>query len=172
MRDQRSQRWRGILKETLAAGIWRAHDRLATPRARALVIGYHRVVEDFDAVARTDMPTLLISRLMFERHLETIGHYFRFVTLDEIGRHVESGEPFRSSVAAVTFDDGYQDVYEHAFPILRRKGIPGAVFVVTNHWRAVLADARPAVRPDGESISDVGEPETRLDVSAEGRRHL
>jgi peptidoglycan/xylan/chitin deacetylase (PgdA/CDA1 family) len=133
VRDLRSQHWRGILKNTLAAGIWRAHARLATPRARALVVGYHRVVDNFDAVARTDMPTLLISRFMFERHIETIGHSFRFVTLDEIGRHVESGEPFRSSVAAITFDDGYQDVYEHAFPILRRKGIPGAVFVVTNH---------------------------------------
>jgi peptidoglycan/xylan/chitin deacetylase (PgdA/CDA1 family) len=32
----------------------------------------------------------------------------------------------------VTFDDGYRDVYEHAFPLLKRKGIPAAVFVVTD----------------------------------------
>jgi peptidoglycan/xylan/chitin deacetylase (PgdA/CDA1 family) len=35
-------------------------------------------------------------------------------------------------VAAVTFDDGYRDVYECAFPVLKRKGIPAAVFVVTD----------------------------------------
>jgi peptidoglycan/xylan/chitin deacetylase (PgdA/CDA1 family) len=31
----------------------------------------------------------------------------------------------------VTFDDGYSDVYRHAYPLLRRKGIPAALFVVT-----------------------------------------
>src|SRR5262249_28792739 len=35
-------------------------------------------------------------------------------------------------VAAVTFDDGYRDVYELAFPMLSRKGIPAAVFVITD----------------------------------------
>jgi peptidoglycan/xylan/chitin deacetylase (PgdA/CDA1 family) len=32
----------------------------------------------------------------------------------------------------VTFDDGYRDVYLNAFPILKRKGVPAAVFVVTD----------------------------------------
>src|SRR6185503_3039819 len=43
-------------------------------------------------------------------------------------------------VAAITFDDGYSDVYEYAYPTLKRKGIPAAVFVVTDlvgrdHWQ-------------------------------------
>jgi peptidoglycan/xylan/chitin deacetylase (PgdA/CDA1 family) len=54
------------------------------------------------------------------------------VSLDEIGAHAESGEPFSDHVVAITFDDGYGDVYENAFPLLRRKGIPAAVFVVTD----------------------------------------
>jgi peptidoglycan/xylan/chitin deacetylase (PgdA/CDA1 family) len=35
-------------------------------------------------------------------------------------------------MAAVTFDDGYQDVHDQAFPLLKRMGIPAAVFVVTD----------------------------------------
>jgi len=35
-------------------------------------------------------------------------------------------------LAAVTFDDGYRDTYSLALPLLERKGIPGAVFVVTD----------------------------------------
>jgi peptidoglycan/xylan/chitin deacetylase (PgdA/CDA1 family) len=69
---------------------------------------------------------------MFERHIDWIGRSFRFVTLDEIGEHLLTGAPFVEPVAAVTFDDGYCDVYEHALPVLRRKGIPAAMFVVTN----------------------------------------
>jgi peptidoglycan/xylan/chitin deacetylase (PgdA/CDA1 family) len=106
----------------------------AAPAARGcrpLVIGYHRVVEDFDAAAETDMPTMLVSRAMFERHVEWIGQHFEFVSLDEIGAHIESGEPFPRPVATLTFDDGYRDVYEHAVPTLMRVGAAATIFVVT-----------------------------------------
>jgi peptidoglycan/xylan/chitin deacetylase (PgdA/CDA1 family) len=133
MRHHPPPHWRRVLKNALAGAIWRAQSCLAAPWPWALVVGYHRVVENFAAVARTDMPTLLTSSRVFEQHLDTIGRHFRFVTIDDIGRHIERGEPFERAVAAVTFDDGYRDVYEHAFPILKRKGIPGAAFVVTAH---------------------------------------
>jgi peptidoglycan/xylan/chitin deacetylase (PgdA/CDA1 family) len=129
-------RWRGRLKEGAASVI----SRFATPSLRLrngsgyrpLVLGYHRVVEDYDAAAKTDMPSMLISTAMFERHLDVIGRRFRFVGLDEVGESVRNGVPFDEPVAAVTFDDGYQDVFDNALPILKRKGIPAASFVVTD----------------------------------------
>jgi peptidoglycan/xylan/chitin deacetylase (PgdA/CDA1 family) len=132
-----SARWRWHLKAALASTISRAHDyglaaALARGRHRPLVLGYHRVVDDFAGVASTEMASMLTSTTMFERHLDCLGRHFRFVTLDEVGAHVLSGEPFDQPVAAITFDDGYHDNYEHAFPILKRKGIPAAVFVVTD----------------------------------------
>jgi peptidoglycan/xylan/chitin deacetylase (PgdA/CDA1 family) len=105
---------------------------LARTRRRPLILAYHRVVEDFAEVARTEMPSMLISRQMFEHHLEWLGRRFRFVSLDEIGEHAVTGVPFEGPVAAITFDDGYRDVYENAFPTLQRMGIPAAVFVVTD----------------------------------------
>ena len=97
-----------------------------------LILGYHRVVDDFDAVSRSEMPSMLVSARMFERHLDCIGRRFDFVSLDEIGERMESGRPFDRPVATVTFDDGYRDVYENALPVLMRKGIPAAIFVVTD----------------------------------------
>ena len=136
MQSGHPQRWRRVLKDALAGAIWRTHPSSlrfgATTSGGALVIGYHRVVDDFASAARTVMPTMLTGRSMFEHHLEAIGRHFRFVSLDEIGDRVERGVPFSQPVAAVTFDDGYRDVYEHAFPILKRKGIPAAMFVVTD----------------------------------------
>jgi peptidoglycan/xylan/chitin deacetylase (PgdA/CDA1 family) len=99
---------------------------------RPLIVGYHRVVENFDAAAANEIPSLLVSRPMFEHHLDGIGRHFRFLSLDEIEERVANGAPFPEPVAAVTFDDGYADVYEHAFPVMVKKGIPGAVFVVTD----------------------------------------
>jgi peptidoglycan/xylan/chitin deacetylase (PgdA/CDA1 family) len=125
------------VKAALATTISRTHglglaEALARGPERPLILGYHRVVDDFAAIARTEMPSMLTSREMFERHLDLIGRQFRFVTLDEIGERLASGEPFTERVAAITFDDGYRDNYEQAFPILQRKGIPAAVFVVTD----------------------------------------
>jgi len=75
---------------------------------------------------------MLVSSRMLESQLDWMGRNFRFVTLDEVGARLEQGEPFNEPVAAVTFDDGYQDVYEQACPILLRKGIPATFFVVTD----------------------------------------
>ncbi len=105
---------------------------LAGSKRMPLVVGYHRVVEDFAAEAQRAMPAMLTSCGMLERHLEWIGRRFRFVSLDELGERVERGGEFDGPVAAVTFDDGYRDVYENAFPLLQGKGIPAAVFVVTD----------------------------------------
>jgi peptidoglycan/xylan/chitin deacetylase (PgdA/CDA1 family) len=129
----------------LASTISRTHElglaeALARGPERPLILGYHRIVEDFDSIARNENPSQLTSREMFERHLDVVGRHFRFASLDEIGEHLASGKPFTERVAAVTFDDGYRDNYDNAFPILKRKGIPAAVFVVTDligqaHWQ-------------------------------------
>ena len=137
MQPRHLPRWRWHVKTALASTIARAHDRgLVAPLARGvdrpLILAYHRVVDDCAAAADTEMPSMLISTAMFERHLDYIGRHFRFVSLDDIGDHALSGRPFETPVAAVTFDDGYRDVYEHAYPVLERKGIPAAVFVVTD----------------------------------------
>lgn len=135
MRFVRPPRWRRLLKDAVATAI--AQTRSLTSFApvaggfHPLVIGYHRVVEDFERAAATDMPTMLVSRAMFERHVEWIGRHFEFVSLDEIGCHIERGEPFSRPVATITFDDGYRDVYEHAVPTLMRVGAAATVFIVT-----------------------------------------
>ena len=130
-------RWRPRVKTAIASAIAAVHDH--QPRAlrarrtmQPLVIGYHRVVDDFAAAVRTEMPGMLTSRDMFERHIDWLGRHFRFAGLDEIGEHLLSGEPFDEPVVAITFDDGYRDVYEQAFPQHERKGIPAAIFVVTD----------------------------------------
>jgi len=115
-------RWSGVslLKRTL-------YGRSRVP----WIVGYHRVVEDFAGSARHSIPATLVSRAMLERHLEWIGRRYDLVPLDEIESRLAGGGVFRRPAAALTFDDGYADVYEQAFPILKARGVPAAVFVVT-----------------------------------------
>ncbi len=124
--------------KTAGAGAlhWSGADRLVGNlngvRQLPLVIGYHRVVENFSAAARTSIPAMLISTTMLERQLDWVGRRFRYVSLDELAATMEQGRRFDRPAAVVTFDDGYRDVYENAFPLLRRKGIPSAIFVVSD----------------------------------------
>jgi peptidoglycan/xylan/chitin deacetylase (PgdA/CDA1 family) len=104
----------------------------ASFRHDPLVLCYHRVVEDFHTSLRRSIPAMLTSRRMLEQQLDWIGRRYRFATLDEVGVRLEDGGRLDEPLAAVTFDDGYRDVYDHAFPLLQRKGIPAAVFLVTD----------------------------------------
>jgi peptidoglycan/xylan/chitin deacetylase (PgdA/CDA1 family) len=119
----------GFLSRT---GMDRVVGALSGYRRVPLVIGYHRVVEDFASSAVTSISSMLVSLRMLERHLDWIGRRFQFVSLDELGARLDSGAGLDKPIAAITFDDGYRDFYTHALPLLQKKGVPAAVFVVTD----------------------------------------
>jgi len=130
-------RLRGLVKTGMGCALhWTGSDRLIGAlsglRRTPLVLGYHRVVSDFGENRGHGIPGMTIQCRTFERQLDWIGKHLRLISLDELGSHLESGRPFDRPAAAITFDDGYGDFYYNAFPILKRKGIPAAVFVVTD----------------------------------------
>jgi peptidoglycan/xylan/chitin deacetylase (PgdA/CDA1 family) len=121
----------GIADVLCRTGVDRVAGAISGAAALPLVLGYHRVVEDFAKSAENSIPSMLVSLKTLERHLDWIGRRFQFVSLDELGARLEGGSS-QKPVAAITFDDGYRDFYFHAFPLLKKKGIPAAVFVVTD----------------------------------------
>ena len=127
---------RSFAKTGLACSLhWTGAGRLigAVTGARRLpwIVGYHMVVEDM-VHAGDSILANLISRRTLEQHLDWLGRRYHLLSLDELGAQLESGDPFDKPTAAITFDDGYADVYHHAFPLLKRKGIPAGIFVVTD----------------------------------------
>src|SRR5215510_928892 len=91
------RRFRSHVKTAVASALAKAYDRgLAGARGSysPLVVGYHRIVEDFQTEAKVEMPSMLTSLAMFEQHLDCLGQYFRFVSLDEIGERLFNRLPF------------------------------------------------------------------------------
>jgi peptidoglycan/xylan/chitin deacetylase (PgdA/CDA1 family) len=122
----------GVARVLRRTGMDRVVGLLSGAARVPVVLGYHRVVEDFAFSAKTSIPSMLVCLRTLERHLDWLGRHFQFVSLDELGLKLEAAASLDKPLAAVTFDDGYQDFYFHAFPLLKRKGIPAAVFVVTD----------------------------------------
>lgn len=133
---------RGLAKSAYATGMhWCRLDKFIGARrglkGAPLVVGYHRVVRNFEKSQRLSISPMLVSEATLEQHLHWIGRHYRFVSADEMVALMKEeqrtgtrnpGKP----AALVTFDDGYQDVYQNALPILKRLDIPAAVFVVTD----------------------------------------
>jgi peptidoglycan/xylan/chitin deacetylase (PgdA/CDA1 family) len=65
----------------------------------------------------------------------------RVLPLTELWADVQSGSGTGDAVA-ITFDDGFENVAEHALPVLREFGLPATVFVVSrnvggdNRWQS------------------------------------
>jgi hypothetical protein len=53
---------------------------------------------------------------------------YRIVSIDQMLREMAEGRSSDPAVA-ITFDDGYADLYTHAFPILRSYDIPATIFL-------------------------------------------
>jgi peptidoglycan/xylan/chitin deacetylase (PgdA/CDA1 family) len=95
------------------------------------ILMYHRVAEHVPGVSA---PTLNVTPKQLRQQLAgLLGRGFMCWPLTKlVMAHLES-RPVPANVFAVTFDDGYENNYIHAWPILRELNIPGTIFVATKY---------------------------------------
>ncbi len=66
-----------------------------------------------------------------EKHLDFIKSNFEIINQSQFIEIINNGQPSKKKLAYITFDDGYLDNYELAFPILIALKIPATFFVAT-----------------------------------------
>jgi peptidoglycan/xylan/chitin deacetylase (PgdA/CDA1 family) len=106
-----------------AKGRWPGFRLEKRQQPSARILYYHRVNDDNDPFSPA------ISTALFEAEMRFLQSHYRVVSLPELLRKLagEVTEP----VLAITFDDGYRDNYQCAFPILQRYGLPATIFLTT-----------------------------------------
>jgi len=72
----------------------------------------------------------VVSTSEFERQIEYLAARYQVLTGPEFLAYLD-GTPASRSSALITFDDGYQDNFTAAFPVLRRYGVTAVFFVST-----------------------------------------
>jgi peptidoglycan/xylan/chitin deacetylase (PgdA/CDA1 family) len=99
----------------------RAHDRFG-------IALYHRVVPDPAGVPDA------VSPRHFREQLEgLLALDFHFTSLASALEASSLGHALPARTVVLTFDDGYANVHDYAFPILEELSIPATVFVVTEY---------------------------------------
>ena len=118
---------RALLARGLSAlGVMRVLEA-SSRRPGLFVLNYHRVgspdTSPLDDGVFSASPEALRAQVRYLRRR------FDLPTLDDVIAAGESGFQFARPTALVTFDDGYRDNLENAFPILREEGVPAVFFI-------------------------------------------
>ena len=90
---------------------------------------FHMVCPKRDYLAPID--ELRVSPEFFEQFLREQQERLEFISINDVPERMANqrkGKPF----GVITFDDGYEDNYTYAYPILKKLGIPFTIYVSVN----------------------------------------
>lgn len=76
---------------------------------------------------------MVVTPAAFEAQLQWLARNdYHVVHLADLAAFLDGRKPLPRRSVVITIDDGYESVYRHAFPLLRRYGFPATVFVYTD----------------------------------------
>ena len=147
------------MKRTLLKLMWRtgAFDLLRlTHRDRLPVVTFHRF--SHDPADDSAIPAAALAEQL--RYLAT---HYRVLPLSQLAAALRDGRQLPARAVALTIDDGYSEVRDIAWPLLRRLRIPATVFVVTG-----FADQRLWLWPDRIRAAALRTQKNSVDFSLQG----
>jgi len=149
-----------------------------------LILMYHRII-DKRASETYVQSGMQVDPITFSKQIHYIKENFHVVPLENVsGVHGSKNiMPNRKPVCVLTFDDGWKDFYENAYPVLRSNNVFATVFLPTGiigtkkrFWTEDLAYVLSGMKRPGksagsvESLSDsIGNKIERMEGSIEDR---
>lgn len=114
------RRVRGALKGLYRYGLRRLSPTTRRPHERVVVLCYHSVHPDKHFASATPA--------RFEEHLAWLQEHCDVIAFEQALGRARQGGGKRPAVA-ITFDDGYADNHEYAFPILANRSLTADFFL-------------------------------------------
>lgn len=107
--------------------------KIKLSRSPALIIlTYHRILPAQSPLRQTEQPGMMATPEALDMHLSLLRRLgAEFLPLDTWLDDQRQNRTLPRLAVAVTFDDGWQDNYEHAFPVLRKHAVPATLFLVS-----------------------------------------
>lgn len=87
---------------------------------------------------------LAVSADTFERQMRFLKeHRYNVVSLEDLASLIKDRKSLPPRTLAITLDDGYEDNFIYAFPILKKYNLPATIFIIINE----------VGRPQGDRLS-------------------
>lgn len=126
---------RGIVRRTTCGAPFRGFVRMLElcgdgRRDLLRVLTYHRVDEP-DAQPHLYPGTLSATPNDFMRQMEVVAERYHVLSINDILDACDRNSRLPARSVLITFDDAYRDFADHAWPVLKRLGLPVTLFVPT-----------------------------------------
>ena len=108
-------------------------------KKRLTVLAYHRIIEYEHANFADYVPVVSATPTIFEQQMQFVEQYFNVISLTDLYNAMTKNAPLPDRPLLITFDDGYLDNYENAYPILKKFNFPAVIFLTTSR----MADPSP-----------------------------
>jgi peptidoglycan/xylan/chitin deacetylase (PgdA/CDA1 family) len=97
---------------------------------KAFVLMYHRVLDSAEDQPCYVQPGMFVTTATFQSQIEFLRDRFKIIFFDDLVQKALGGEDI-GGFCSLTFDDGWQDNYTNAFPVLKRCQVPATIFLAT-----------------------------------------
>lgn len=104
--------------------------------SNVLIMVYHDIVKAIPVKSHYNYNTT-IDVVRFRKQVKYIAKYYTPITLDEFVKWKLYNSPLPKNPVLFTFDDGHENLFQNALPILEEFGIKGVFFVKSNSWGKV-----------------------------------
>ncbi|WP_068544429.1 polysaccharide deacetylase family protein [Thalassotalea crassostreae] len=91
---------------------------------------YHRIGDS--NCAEFDPNVFSCTKDEFHLHLQFFKQHFTLISIEQLKTIIDSKQSINKRYALITFDDGYLDNYQLAFPILKAENVPAVFFIATD----------------------------------------
>jgi len=92
---------------------------------KVMILNYHKI-DDMNI-------SLSVPPEDFDKQMKYLyDHGYHTISPDDLYNSLEGNAELPENPVLITFDDGYRDNYENAYPILQKYGFKGTIFVITS----------------------------------------
>lgn len=98
-----------------------------------IILMYHRVLPKEDPRLLTEEPGMYVTPETLDMHLGELRKIAQLIHIEEWLELAKTEALEDKLYCAITFDDGWADNYEFAFPLLKKYEAPSCIFLATDY---------------------------------------
>ncbi|MCB9800531.1 MAG: glycosyltransferase [Candidatus Omnitrophica bacterium] len=93
----------------------------------------HTAILLYHSIDETKASDMSVTPSSFEEQITFLNAHYPIVNLSKAVEMIQTGERSDKRHVSITFDDGYEDNFLYAFPVLKKMNLPAAIFLLSRH---------------------------------------